>query len=191
MEEHGHEPEEEDSRYHIEFFFDDLEPQLLSPGDQRLLRQALVAALQHQGVGHAEISVAVVSGKQMRELNNRYLQHDYDTDILSFCLNTEAESGFLLGQLIVSLDFAQQQARLLSQESAEVLWQHEMALYLVHGALHLLGYADQEPTDRETMRRLERDVLATVGIVPVWLEATDAKDCPSESTQGQLPEQHP
>lgn len=173
-----------DDGFHIEFFLDDLDAtdlEALFPHEQlERLRRAIQVTLTAEQVSQAEISVALVSGPRMRELNRQYLQHDYDTDVLSFCLEQSEEFGFLLGQLIVSVDYARQQSRQLSQAVGhEVSLVQELALYLVHGTLHLVGYDDQELTDREEMRQRERACLAPLGLTPVWLvEAAEAPTKP-------------
>lgn len=173
-----------DDGFHIEFFLDDVESTdtggtVLSEHLPRL-RKAIEATLSAEQVSQAEISVALVSGPRMRELNRQYLQHDYDTDVLSFCLEQGDEFGFLLGQLIVSVDYARQQADLLSQAAGrEVSLLQELALYLVHGTLHLVGYDDQEPVNRQEMRRRELACLEPLGLTPVWL--ADARDGTTES----------
>jgi probable rRNA maturation factor len=157
-------------RFHIEFFFDGVGADEFAESDKHKLRAAIMATLDSEQVGQAEISVAIVSGNRMQQLNNQYLQHDYDTDVLSFCLEEEHELGFMLGQLVVSLDYARQQAAQLSAAAAtQVDWSDELALYLVHGTLHLVGYDDHEPDDRREMRAAEKLVLGKLGIEPVWL----------------------
>jgi probable rRNA maturation factor len=161
--------ESTDDPFQVEFHFDDVECSRLPESDQANLRTAVIATLHSEGVNYAEISVAIVSSTRMRQLNAQYLQHDYDTDVLSFCLETEEDLGFLLGQLIVSLDFAQRQCDALGQATRAVVpLVHELALYLVHGSLHLVGYDDHEPEQREEMRRRERLILGPLGMSPVW-----------------------
>ncbi len=163
--------EPEEICFQVEFYFDEVDRGCLSIEDLTQLRCAVVATLQSEGIRCAEVSVAVVSSARMQQLNRQYLQHDYDTDVLSFCLETDEELGFLLGQLIVSWDYAQQQAVSLGQlRGVAVPLVHELALYLVHGSLHLVGYDDHEAEERAAMRALERRILQPLGMSPVWVE---------------------
>ncbi len=109
----------------------------------------------------AQISVAVVDDPTMHELNRRYLNHDYPTDVLSFTLADE--DSHLEGQLIVSVDTA-------AKEAAEYDWttENELLLYVVHGTLHLVGYDDATPELRGEMREAERRVLSRFGLTPPY-----------------------
>ena len=69
----------------------------------------LIAAIQmiaddHE-IGQAEISVAIVDDPTIRDLNRQYLEHDYETDVISFVLDWNEDTGALLGQLIVSTGY--------------------------------------------------------------------------------------
>lgn len=163
------EAEAHEQNFQVEFFFDGVEQARVPKSAQAKLRGAVIATLRQAEVPAAEVSVAVVSSDRMRQLNNQYLQHDFDTDVLSFCLGTEEELGFLLGQLIVSVDYAERQCEEFQRtHHISVSLLHELALYLVHGSLHLLGYDDHDPAEREEMRQMEHQVLLPLGMPPVW-----------------------
>jgi len=103
---------------------------------------------------HAELSVVLVSDREMQALNRRWRRRDRPTDVLSFA-QREGAGGApdgLLGDVVISLDTARRQAR----ERGESLGREADRL-LVHGLLHLLGY-DHERSDAEArrMRRRER-----------------------------------
>lgn len=118
-------------------------------------RRVLSAA----GIASGEVSLTIVDDAQMHELNRRHLQHDYPTDVLSFLL--EREDDRLDGEIIVSADYA-------AGEAAKYGWlaDDELLLYVVHGALHLVGYDDTNAPAAAKMRRQEREILATFGLTP-------------------------
>lgn len=121
----------------------------------------LVACLQKICHDHqftrGEVSVAIVDDQLIHQLNRDHLQHDYPTDVLSFVLERQAD--LLDGEIIVSSDTAVRAAR-------EHDWpaEHELLLYCVHGALHLVGFDDHAESDRERMREQEQHYLEQVGI---------------------------
>lgn len=123
------------------------------------LEQAVRSILHEAGVRRAQISLAVVDDPTIHDLNRRFLRHDYPTDVLSFLLDREAD--YLEGELVVSGDTARSQAPLAGWSAAD-----ELLLYVVHGTLHLVGYDDQAPEQREAMRREESRQLARFGLRP-------------------------
>ncbi len=116
-----------------------------------------------------EVSIAIVDDPEMRRLNNRYLDHDYETDVLSFVLDADPEQGLLNGQLIVSADTAASNA----EEFGSTL-QEELMLYVAHGSLHLVGLEDQDELSAAEMRQAERAYLERFGIRPRWEESSEA-----------------
>jgi len=123
----------------------------------------LIAAIQmiaddHE-ISRSEISVAIVDDPTMRKLNQQYLQHDYETDVLSFVLDWDEATGSLLGQLIVSTDTA---ATLAADVGSTM--QEELLLYVIHGMLHLVGYDDKQPAAAVEMRAAEKEYLSRFNI---------------------------
>ena len=117
----------------------------------RLLAAARLV-LQEEGISRASLSIAVVSDRAIRPLNRRYLQHDYATDVLSFLL--DSGPGWLEGEIVVSADTAATQAPQYDSSA-----QDELLLYVIHGALHLVGYNDTTPTARKRMLARQRRYL--------------------------------
>ena len=104
-----------------------------------------------------ELSVAVVNDPTIHELNRESLNHDYPTDVLSFCLEEEAHR--LVGQVVVSADTA-------IQNAAEYGWDptSELLLYIAHGTLHLVGHRDKADDETLAMRQAEVKYLKAVGV---------------------------
>ncbi|MEL7496046.1 MAG: rRNA maturation RNase YbeY [Planctomycetota bacterium] len=111
----------------------------------------------HQ-IATAEISLAVVDDPTIRRLNVQYLQHDYETDVISFVLDWDEDQQHLTGQLIVSTETALRVAKEVGSSLEE-----ELLLYVIHGTLHLVGYDDKEPADAQVMRENEKRYLQRAG----------------------------
>ena len=109
----------------------------------------------------SEISIAFVDDPAIRDLNKQYLNHDYETDVISFVLD-ESETS-LTGQLLVSTDTA-----IKMGEQLGVPMEHEVLLYVIHGMLHLVGFDDTDPESAEKMRSAEADYLGRFGIKHHW-----------------------
>jgi probable rRNA maturation factor len=107
--------------------------------------------------GRRNVSLAFVTNAAIRRINRRFLGHDWATDVVSFPLG----SG-LLGELVISAEYAQAEAR-----ARGIPVEEELVRYVVHGLLHLEGYDDRRPADRKRMwARQEREVAWVMGGKP-------------------------
>ena len=112
-----------------------------------------------------EVGITLVDNEEIRQINAEYRQIDSATDVLSFALDEGEEfpvlpgEEHLLGDIIVSLERAQEQA-LEYGHSLE----RELAYLLIHGFLHLLGYDHMQEADKKVMREQEERVLAKLAI---------------------------
>lgn len=139
--------------------------------DGELLIAAVEKILADHGILRSEISIAVVDDPAIRQLNKRYLNHDYETDVISFVLEYLEETSALSGQLIVSTDTAQKTAREFGGSM-----QDELLLYVVHGTLHLVGYNDKNPSDAKEMRDAEKKYLGVFGVEHRWNVGPDERE---------------
>ena len=126
----------------------------------------LQAQAQQLGVSDAVLNVNIVGGATIRALNRTHLGHDWVTDVIAFGLPPETRipgEPALFAEIYVCLELALETAGELGLDPAR-----ELALYIVHGCLHLAGMDDQTSGDREAMRRAEGETLAAMeGIVAI------------------------
>jgi len=94
------------------------------------------------------LSIVLVSDFAMARYNQQYHATAGTTDVLSF------DYGDGHGELIISVPRAVAQARQFRTTPSR-----ELALYVVHGILHLQGYDDLQPVSRRCMRAAERRLL--------------------------------
>jgi len=127
------------------------------PADEPRLVEAARRILRDEGIRDAVVSIAIVDDATIHELNRRYLQHDYATDVLSFVL--QRENTRLEGEVIISADTAE-------ANGVRFGWSRddELLLYVVHGTLHLVGYDDRSAEDQCLMRERERHYLGCFGL---------------------------
>jgi probable rRNA maturation factor len=133
-------------------------PQEIVPVDRGRMRQVVRSVLEKEDVADAEISLAFVDNPTIHGLNKRFLDHDEPTDVLSFPLS-EPNAKKLAGELVIGAEVARDQA-----ESRGHDVQAELALYVIHGLLHLCGRDDNTPAAAEEMRRRERFHLTELGL---------------------------
>jgi len=103
------------------------------------------------------ISIAFVNNRMIRKWNKRYLAHDWSTDVLAFPAGAPKGKSKFLGDVVISVEKAKQQASQFG-----TTFHFELCLYMVHGILHLIGYKDRPRKDRERMQRKEEKVLNEV-----------------------------
>src|SRR5205809_795544 len=113
-------------------------PQEMVPIDRRQVREVARAVLEGEKVADYEISIAFVDNPTIHRLNARYLQHDEPTDVLSFPFS-EPNAKKLAGELVIGAEVALAQA---TERGHDV--QNELALYVIHGLLHLCGFDDHD-----------------------------------------------
>ncbi|MFN0242705.1 MAG: rRNA maturation RNase YbeY [Planctomycetota bacterium] len=122
------------------------------------VRRIVSAALAHGGRGSLAVAVIFVDDEYLCALHERFLGDPSATDVITFDLGaSDAEDGVAC-EIYVSVDCA----RRVAHRRGEPV-ERELALYLVHGALHLCGFDDHERGDRRRMRAAEAHVLRALG----------------------------
>jgi len=132
-------------------------PQEIVEVDRGRMREVARAVLAGEEIGDYEISLAFVDNPTIHRLNKRYLDHDEPTDVLSFPLS-DPKAKKLTGELVVGVEVARDQA---AERGHDV--QAELALYVIHGLLHLCGHDDKSDDGAKQMRERERHYLAKLG----------------------------
>jgi probable rRNA maturation factor len=112
------------------------------------------------------LSVAVVGATAMATLHRRFFSRSGPTDVLAFDLGTDRRRGHIDGEVIVCSDVARRYAarRSRSLQAARA----ELALYVIHGILHLAGYDDGTPGGFRRMHAREDQLLSELGLGPVF-----------------------
>jgi len=126
--------------------------------DEKLLDRLVRHTVDAEGASLVHVSLVLTDHETVRRLNQDYLDHDYNTDVLSFSLRAEDEDGEAVeGEVYVDLDTATER-----HEEFDTSFEREAYRYVVHGVLHLLGYDDATESGREAMRVQEDNVLDEV-----------------------------
>jgi probable rRNA maturation factor len=119
-----------------------------------------------------EMGLLITDSQTIQKLNRIYRGEDKPTDVLAFQMTSdvdqELELPFVsapdgikhLGEVIISYPQAEKQAR---EQGHGVT--RELALLIVHGILHLLGYDHELPADEQKMRDKENKILSVLEVV--------------------------
>ena len=97
------------------------------------------------------VNIIFCSDNYILDVNMKYLQHDYFTDIITFVY---CEKDVLSGDLFISIDSVRENAQFYGTEFAD-----ELNRVMVHGLLHLIGYDDHSEADIAVMRQKENYYL--------------------------------
>jgi probable rRNA maturation factor len=132
------------------------------PADAPKLRMLVRSICKQFGVSRAVVSVGIVDDDEMRKLNKRFLNRAGTTDCLSFDLSDETEPARVF-DLIVNGELAAREAARRGHSARA-----ELALYVVHGLLHQLGFDDATVEQAERMHRIEDEILQHFGYGSVY-----------------------
>jgi probable rRNA maturation factor len=94
--------------------------------------------------GRSTVALRITTAEEVRQLNRTYAREDHTTDVLSF-----TGEGDHIGDIAISWPAVVRQAK-EQGHAARV----ELAILLVHGFLHLLGWDHRTRAERREMWRL-------------------------------------
>jgi probable rRNA maturation factor len=124
--------------------------------DLARLKRMATGTIRHASIRNASFTVSITDDKGITAINKKYLGHKGSTDVISFDLSDE--KGPRVFDITVNAQCAARQAckRGHSGES-------ELALYVIHGLLHCLGYDDLKAKDAAAMHAREDEILEAHG----------------------------
>lgn len=133
----------------ILYYYEDIDFQFRNKTrTNRWLR--LVAESEIKRIG--DISIIFCSDNYILDVNQKYLQHDYFTDIITF---DYCEGDRLSGDLFISVDSVRENSIEYGTDFSD-----ELNRVIVHGLLHLIGYDDHTEADVAVMRKKENYYLS-------------------------------
>ena len=142
-----------------------IDPQFQELVDRQWARKIARRVLAAENVpSPCEVSLVITDSGTVRRLNRDYRGVDEPTDVLAFSMSPE-EADFILppdnvlrlGEVVISYPRAAEQAREQGHSTAR-----ELALLVIHGMLHLLGYDHEKPEEGKKMRAREKKLLENI-----------------------------
>lgn len=101
-----------------------------------------------------QIAYVFCSDDFLLDLNQRFLNHNTYTDIITF---DYSEGKTLNGEIYISIDRVRENA-----QKFKVDFEKELLRVIIHGALHLAGYKDKSKEQKEKMRKKEDAALKRI-----------------------------
>ncbi|HCW75000.1 MAG TPA: rRNA maturation RNase YbeY [Candidatus Marinimicrobia bacterium] len=124
--------------------------------DPEPLQQALETVLAGEKRVASSITIILLTNDALRAMKAEHFGMDWFTDIIAFNMN-EANESEIEGELYLSPE----QIRLNAGEYG-VSFTQEFLRVVLHGCLHLCGYEDSTPTEKNQMRTLEDKYLSAL-----------------------------
>jgi len=100
----------------------------------------------------SNMSYIFVSDEQILDINKKFLNHDYYTDIITF--DNSLSDTKIEGEMYISINTVKQNAK-----EYNVTFENELHRVVIHGLLHLCGYNDNNPKNRRIMQNKETNYI--------------------------------
>ncbi len=98
-----------------------------------------------------DVAYNFCNDEKILEINRKYLDHDFYTDIISF---DYSEGDIISGDIFISLDTVRTNSQKYNTD-----YQEELYRVIIHGVLHLCGLDDKLDEDAISMREAENSAL--------------------------------
>lgn len=113
----------------------------------RKAKKTLNQLILHEKKIPGDINIIVTTDIKLIEINRKFLEHDYYTDVITFNYNRE---NILNGEIYISADTVRKNAKEYKVSIFE-----EMKRVFIHGILHLSGYDDKTEAQKKIMKQME------------------------------------
>ncbi len=97
-----------------------------------------------------QLNYIFCSDDYLLDINQRFLNHDYYTDIITFPISKNP----IESDIFISIDRVKDNAT-----DRNITFENELHRVMIHGVLHLLGQADGTEEEKKQMRNSENDAL--------------------------------
>ena len=133
----------------IQFIFTDTTIQL---SERMRLKHFLENLFKQKRRDLTSLVIIFCTDEYLLDINNRFLQHDYYTDIVTF--NLSNNPTIIEGEIYISTDRIKENAA-----ANKVSIREELHRVIFHGVLHLCGYKDKTAINKKEMTRMEDETL--------------------------------
>ncbi|SHI46159.1 rRNA maturation RNase YbeY [Hymenobacter daecheongensis DSM 21074] len=143
-------PDDERESHGIEFLVEEVEFEL---GDAEALTSWIERVAEVHEHEIVQLTYIFCSDEYLHRVNVEYLDHDTYTDVITF--DNADDADIIEGDIFISVERVRENAQQLG-----VSFRDELHRVMIHGVLHLLGYADKDLLSQTAMRKKEDDCLS-------------------------------
>jgi probable rRNA maturation factor len=132
----------------INFFFEDIKRFSIKRNNISKYLQEMITL---EGYNSGNLSIIFCSDNYLLDMNKKYLNHDYFTDIITFNYSVDKT---ISGDLFISIDRIKENALEYNQP-----FENELYRVIFHGVLHLIGFDDKDEFSVKEMKEKENYYL--------------------------------
>tara|TARA_B100001287_G_scaffold6636_1_gene5089 strand:+ start:10856 stop:11269 length:414 start_codon:yes stop_codon:yes gene_type:complete len=122
--------------------------------DEKKIKIWVIKSIEKLGFKSGDISIIFCSDEYLKNINQKYLNHNYYTDIITFDYN---DNDLVSGDLFISIDRVKENASFNNEKFI-----HELYRVIIHGILHLCGYNDKTISQKKIMRSKENYFISLI-----------------------------
>jgi probable rRNA maturation factor len=104
-----------------------------------------------------DLNFILTNDRTLKDINKTFLKHNYKTDVISFDYGND---DFVSNEIYISIERVKANAK-----NYKVSYDNELLRVMIHGALHLTGYNDQNEREKDGMKRLEEKWLKIYEVI--------------------------
>jgi len=120
--------------------------------DKRQVHKLIASLKKEFELSISFLSISFINSMELREINKKYLKHDYETDVITF--NYSEKQSDIDGEILISFEEAENNAKKFN-----VNYGTELLRLVIHGILHLLQFDDKDEKSKKIMKQTENKLI--------------------------------
>lgn len=120
--------------------------------NKKAVHSLISAITKEYSLSITSLSISFINSNELRDINKEYLNHDYETDVITF--NYSRQKKNIDGEILISFEEAK-----LNAKRYNVKLGQELKRLVIHGMLHLLHFDDKNEESKKIMKKEENKLI--------------------------------